>query len=133
MTDPQSILSQVHDGSAPSTWRVFVRKRWTVGDFFSGMLNKADSLLVFTPEGVMEFVNDKRPLMFIAFADLAEIQLRANRRVGEGFVQNEIWLDLSYINGTKAKWRSISFADNAEVFQRFIEGYSVYKALHREQ
>jgi len=127
--DPQSILSQVRDGSAPSTWRVFIRKRWTIDNFFSGMLNRADSLLVFTPEGVMEFVNDKRPLTFIAFADLAEIRLQANRRVGD-IVQTTTWLDLSYTNGEKAKWQSISFTDNMEVFQCFIEGYSVYKALH---
>src|SRR6266487_1619655 len=45
MRDPQVIFSQVRQGSVPSTWRLFSKKRGTVSAFFSGTLNDPNPLL----------------------------------------------------------------------------------------
>lgn len=135
MRDPQGILFQVRQGSVPSAWRVFSKKRGIVGGFFSGTLNDPDPLLVFTPEGVMEYVNEKKPLAFINFDDVSEITLQV---YGSSFsdssiVHIDVWLDLLYLNGKKVKWQSSSFKNNLQVIQYFIETYGVHKALHRKQ
>jgi hypothetical protein len=93
-------------------------------------------LLVFTPEGIMEYVNEKKPLTFIAFDDLSEIRLRvdaAGSLITSLVAHRVVWLDLFYLNGEKAKWQSSSFIDNLQVIQCFIETYSVHKVLHTKQ
>ena len=134
MRDPQVILSRVRQGSVPSTWRVFSKKRGIVGGFFSGTLNDPDPLLVFTPEGVLEYVNEKKPLAIIIFDDLSEISLQINARTMSDSMQVwlDVWLDLHYLSGKKVKWQSSSFKNNLQVIQSFIETYAVHKALHRK-
>jgi hypothetical protein len=134
MRDPQGILSRARQGSAPSTWRIFSKKRGLIGGFFSGTANDPDPQLVFTSEGVIEYVNEKKPLAVIDFDDLSEITLRVD---GSSFsdssiVHLDVWLDLLYLNGKKVKWRSSSFQGNLQVIQCFIETHGVHKALHRK-
>ena len=133
MRDPRSILSQIRQGSIPPTWRIFAKKRGVIGGFFSGTLNDPDPLLVFTPEGVMEYINEKKPLAVVAFDDLAEIHLRvhASTMSDSMLVDLDVWLDLHYVNGMKVKWRSSSFKNNLEVMQCFIETYTIRRARHR--
>ena len=133
MRDPQVILSRVRQGSVPSTWRIFSKKRGIVRGFFSGTLNDPDPLLVFTPEGVMEYVNEKKPLAVIIFDDLSEIRLQVDARTMSDsmHVWLDVWLDLHYLNGKKVKWQSSSFKNNLQVIQYFIETYGVHKVLHR--
>jgi hypothetical protein len=135
MRDPQAMLSQVRQGSVPSTWKVFSKKRGVIGGFFSGALNEPDPLLVFTPEGVIEYVNEKKPLAVILFDQLSEIRLQvyASSFSDSSSVSLNVWLDLHYLNGKKVKWQSSSFKNNLQVIQSFIEIYSVYKALRRTQ
>ena len=135
MRDPQVILSQVRQGSVPSTWRIFTKKRGTVGGFFSGTLKDPDPLLVFTLEGVLEYVNEKKPLAVINFDDLSEIRLQAHASTMSDSmnVWLDVWLDLYYLGGKKVKWQSSSFKNNLQVIQYFIETYAVHKALYRRQ
>ncbi len=135
MRDPQVILSQVRQGSVPSTWRIFTKKRGAVGGFFSGTWKDPDPLLVYTPEGVLEYVNEKKPLAVIIFDDLSEIRLQAHASTMSDSmnVWLDVWLDLYYLSGKKGKWQSSSFKNNLQVIQCFIETYAVYKALHRKQ
>ena len=135
MRDPQVILSQVRRGSVPSTWRIFSKKRGIVRGFFSGTLNDPDPLLIFTPEGVLEYVNEKKPIAVIIFDDISEIRLQvhASTMSDSMNVWLDVWLDLLYLNGKKVKWQSSSFKNNLQVIQYFIETYAVHKALHRKQ
>ena len=105
MRDPYVILSQVRQGSVPSHWRIFSKKRGIVSGFFRGTLNDPDPLLVFTPEGVLEYVNEKKPLAVIIFDDLSEITLQVNARTMSDSMQVwlDVWLDLHYLNGKKVK------------------------------
>ena len=135
MRDPQVILSQVRQGSVPSNWRIFSKKRGIVSGFFSGTLSDPDPLLVFTPEGVLEYINQKKPLAVIIFDDVSEIRLQvhASTMSDSMNVWLDVWLDLHYLSGKKVKWQSSSFKNNLQVIQYFIETYAVHKALHRRQ
>jgi hypothetical protein len=135
MRDPQIILYQVRQGSVPSTWRIFSKKRGIVSGFFSGTRNDPDPLLVFTPEGVIEYVNEKKPLAVIMFDDVSEIRLQvhASSFSDSSSVSLDVWLELHYLSGKKVKWQSSSFKNNLQVIQSFIETYAVYKAFYRKQ
>ncbi len=135
MRDPQVILSQVRQGSVPSTWRIFSKKRGIVSGFFSGTRNDPDPLLVFTPEGVIEYVNEKKPLAVIMFDDVSEIRLQvhASSFSDSSSVSLDVWLELHYLSGKKVKWQSSAFKNNLQVIQSFIETYAVYKAFYRKQ
>ena len=123
MRDPQAILVQVRQGSVPSTWRIFTKKRGAVGGFFSGTLRDPDPMLVFTPEGVLEYINEKKPLAVIIFDEVSEIRLQvhASTMSDSMNVWLDVWLDLHYLNGKKVKWQSPSFKNNLQVIQYFIE------------
>jgi len=41
----------------------------------------------------------------------------------------QVWIDLHYGDGRKTKWRSMSFADDLQTIQYFIEAYGAHKAL----
>ena len=135
MRDPQAILFQVRQGSVPSTWRIFTKKRGAVGGFFSGTLRDPDPMLVFTPEGVLEYINQKKPLAVIIFDDVLELrlQIRASTMSDSMNVWLDVWLDLYYFGGKKVKWQPSSFKNDLQVIQYFIETYAVHKALHRKQ
>jgi len=134
MRDPQVILSQVRQGSVPSTWRIFSKKRGIVSGFFSVTLNYPDPLFVFTPEGVLEYVNEKKPLAVVIFDDVFEIRLQvhASTMSDSMNVWLDVWLNLHYFSGKKVKWQPSLFKNNLEVIQYFIETYAVHKALHRK-
>jgi hypothetical protein len=135
MRDPHVILSQVRQGSVPSTWRIFSKKRGAVGGFCSGTSRDPDPLLVFTPEGVLEYVNEKKPLAVVIFDDLSGIRLQAHASTMSDSmnVWLDVWLDLYYLSGKQVKWQSSSFKNNLRVIQCFIETYAVHKALRGRQ
>jgi hypothetical protein len=67
----------------------------------------------------------------VNFDDLAGITLQLH---GSSFsdgtiVTLQVWIDLHYGDGGKTKWRSMSFADNLQTIQYFIEAYGAHKAL----
>ena len=131
MTHPQTILGQARQGPVPAGWRIFTKKRGRVSGFLRGTSNDPDPLLVITLDGVVEYVSDRKPLTVVNFYDLAEISLRAT---GQSFsdssvVSLSVWVDLSYRDGRKAKWRSASFSDDLKSIQCFIEAYGAHKAL----
>jgi hypothetical protein len=112
MTDPRTILGQARQGPLPVSWRVFTKKRGKLSGFLRGSSHDPDPLLVITPDGAIEYVNERKPLTVVNFYDLAGITLQAH-----------------YRDGRKAKWRSTSFADNLQTIQCFIEAYGAHKAL----
>lgn len=54
-------------------WRVFTRKRGKLSGFLRGSSDDPDPLLVITPDGAIEYVNERKPLRVVNFHDLAEI------------------------------------------------------------
>jgi hypothetical protein len=133
MRDPRVILSQARSGPVPWDWRVFTKKRGTIGGFIRRTSNDPDPLLVLTPEGVVEYIDEKKPLIVIDFYNLLGIslQVRGSSSSDSMHVRLDVWVDLQYLNGTKEKWRPSSFQDNMQVIQYFVESYGAHKALRR--
>jgi|SRR5574341_514946 hypothetical protein len=131
MTDPRTILAQARQGSVPVNWRVFTGKRGKLSGFLRGTSHDPDPLLVITPDGAIEYVNERKPLTVVNFYDLAGMTLQVD---GHSFSDSSIvtltvWVDLHYPDGRKTKWRSTSFADNLQTIQSLIEAYGAHKAL----
>jgi hypothetical protein len=129
-TDPRMILGQARQGPVPVSWRVFTKKRGKLSGFLRGTSHDPDPLLVITPDGAVENANERKPLSVVDFHDLAEMTLQVH---GHSFsdstlVTLDVWIDLHYRDGRKAKWRSASFADNLQTIQCFIEAYGAHKA-----
>jgi hypothetical protein len=95
MIDPEVVVSRVRQGSAPSTWRVFTKKRGAIGAFFRGALHDPDPLLVLTLDSVVEYTDEKKPLAAIVFDDLSEISLRATATTMSDSMHAwlHVWLD----------------------------------------
>ena len=130
MTDPRTILGQVRQGPVPVDWCVFTKKRGRLSGLLRGSSHDPDPLLVITPDGAIDYANERQPLTVVNFYDLAGIALRVR---GSSFsdstiVTLDVWIDLQYRDGRKTKWRSTSFADNLQAIQCFIEAYGAYKA-----
>ena len=128
--DPQAVLSQARDGDPPAVWRVFTTERGRVRGFLRGTSDDPDPLLVVTPDGVVEYVDSKKPIAVVDFDSLSRINLRVT---GSTFsdsilVRLDVWLDLHYRDGSKSKWRSASFAGQYETVQAFIEAYGAHRA-----
>ncbi len=131
MLDPRAILSQASQGGVPPGWAVFSKRRGRVGGFLRGTSGDPDPLLVITPEGVAEFVDNRKGIHVVDFDQLSEVALRVR---GSSFsdsmiVNLEVWLDLRFRDGRKQKWRSSTFADDYRTIQSVIEAYGAYKAL----
>ncbi|MFJ5732324.1 hypothetical protein [Streptomyces paradoxus] len=131
MTDPRTILTQARQGPVPADWRVFTKKRGKVSGFLRGTSDDPNPLLVITPEGAIEYKDERKPLTIINFYELAGMTLQATARTtsDSSFATLSVWVDLHYGDGTKTKWRSASFADNLQAIQGFIEAYGAHKAL----
>ena len=131
MTDPLMILRQAREGNVPVDWRVFTKKRGKISGFLRGTADDPDPLLVITPDGAIEYADERKPLMIVNFCDLADMTLRV---VGSSFsdsstVSLAVWVDLNYRDGRKDKWKSKAFADNMQTIQGFIEAYGAHKAF----
>jgi hypothetical protein len=130
MIDPRTILGQARQGLGPVNWRVFTKKRGKVSGFLRGSSHDPDPLLVITPDGAVEYTNERKPLTVVNFSELAGITLKVR---GHSFsdstlVTLDVWVDLSYRDGRTTKWRSTSFADNLQAIQYFVEAYGAHKA-----
>jgi hypothetical protein len=89
MTDPRTILGQARQGPLPASWRVFTKKRGKLSGFRRGSSHDPDPLLVITPDGAIEYVNERKPLTVVNFYDLAGITLQAH---GSSFSDSTIHL-----------------------------------------
>jgi len=108
MTDPRTILGQARQGPVPVNWRVFTKKRGKVSGFLRGSSHDPDPLLVITPDGAIEYANERKPLTVVNFIDLAGIALQAR---GSSFsdstiVTLDVWIDLHYRD-----WSCPAFVD----------------------
>lgn len=131
MTDPRTIIGQAREGPVRAGWHVFTKKRGKVSGFLSGTSHDPDPLLVITPEGSVEYTNERKPLIVVDFNDLTDVALKAS---GQSFsdstmVNLTVWVDLVHRDGRKAKWRSASFPSDLRTIQGFIEAYGAHKAL----
>ena len=131
MRDPRAILTQASQGAAPPGWAVFTKRRGRLSGFLKGTSDDPDPLLVVTPEGVVEYVDNRKGLSLVDFDHLADVTLRVQ---GSSFsdsmiVHLDVWLDLQFRDGRKQKWRSSSFADDYRTVQSFLEAYGAYKML----
>jgi hypothetical protein len=131
MLDPRAILFQASQGAAPSGWAVFTKRRGRVTGFLKGTSDDPDPILVITPEGVVEFVDNRKSLLLLDFDQVSEITLRVQ---GSSFsdsmiVNLDVWLDLGFRDGRKQKWRSSTFANDYRTVQSVLEAYGAYKVL----
>ena len=131
MLDPQAVLGQARQGRTPASWRVFTKARGRVRGFLRGTSADPDPLLVITPNGVVEYVDSKKPVAVVDFASLARISLRVSGSTFSDSIQVrlDVWLDLHHHDGRKSKWRSASFASQYQTIQAFIEAYGAHQAL----
>ncbi|HEY3648645.1 MAG TPA: hypothetical protein VGL33_11795 [Streptosporangiaceae bacterium] len=99
--------------------------------FLRGTSADPDPLLVITPDGVVEYVDSKKPVAVIDFDGLSGISLRVSGSTFSDSIQVrlDVWLDVRYRDGRKSKWRSASFADRYETVQAFIEAYGAHQAF----
>ena len=130
--DPQAVLSRARQGMAPAPWRVFTKDRGRLRGFLRGTSGDPDPLLVITPDGVVEYIDSKKPAVVVDFESLSQIRLRVS---GSTFsdstqVRLDVWLDLHYRDGRTSKWRPASFAGQYQTIQAFIEVYGAHQALH---
>jgi len=128
--DQQAVLSQASQGMAPTTWRIFTKERGRLRGFLRGTSTDPDPLLVITPDGVVEYIDSKKPAMAVDFDGLSRIGLRVSGSTFSDSIQVrlDVWLDLYYRDGRKSKWRSASFADQYQTIQAFIEAYGAHQA-----
>ncbi|MFF7313489.1 hypothetical protein [Streptomyces sp. NPDC008137] len=131
MTEPRAILTQARQGPVPANWRVFTKKRGKISGFLRGTSADPNPLLVITPDGLVEYKDERKPLTIVNFHDLAGVTLKAAASTSSdsSFASLSVWVDLDYRDGTKGKWRSTSFGDNLQAVQGFIEAYGAHKAL----
>ena len=131
MNNPHTVLMYARQGPVPEGWRVFTKKRGKMSGFLRGTSDDPDPLLVITPDEVIEYKDERKPLKIVNFYDLAAITLnaRASTTSDSMMADLDVWVDLNYLDGRKEKWRSISFARNLQTIQGFIEAYGVHKAL----
>jgi hypothetical protein len=134
MRDPREILSQAGGGAASPDWAVFTKSRGRVRGLFAGTSDDPDPILVITPEGVVEYVDGRKPIDVIDFAELATVDLRVQ---GHSFsdssiVTLQVWVDLNYLDGRRrTKWRSASFGDDFRAVQAFLEAFGAHRMLRR--
>jgi hypothetical protein len=131
MHDPRAILFQASQGAAPSGWAVFTKRRGRLGGFLRGTSDDPDPLLVITPEGVVEFVDNRKGLFVVDFDQLSDMALRVQ---GSSFsdstiVNLSVWLDLQFRDGQKQRWRSSTFPNHYRTVQSVLEAYGAYKVL----
>lgn len=131
MRDPRGILARARQGATGPGWAVFTKRRGRIGGFLKGTSGDPDPMLVITPEGVVEFVDDRRGMQVVDFDQLADVTLRVR---GSSFsdsmiVRLEVWIDLRWRDGRTQKWQSSSFSDDYGTVQGVLEAYGAYKMM----
>ncbi len=92
MLDPQAILGQARQGTAPAGWRVFTKARGRVRGFLRGTSADPDPLLVITPDGVAEYIDGKKSVATVDFGSLAGISLRVNGKTFSDTASRSGWM-----------------------------------------
>lgn len=133
MDDPQQILSRARRGPVPSAWTVFTGKRGAVRGFFTRTSGDPDPLVVVTPDGVVEYRSERKPVGVVVFDHLAGIALRARASTMSDSMHAtlSVWLDLRYRDGRTVKWQAPSVDDELRVVQSVIEAYGAHRARDR--
>jgi hypothetical protein len=138
MRNAQLILAQARQGEVPSTWKIFRAARWEglLGSLFSRTRRDPDPLIIFIPEGVIQYLDENKPLRVIEFSSLSRIVLRVDA-TPVAWMASPVWLELFDLNGKKERWpsagwlRATQFGSRLteEIVQYFIEAYTRYQVL----
>ena len=103
MRDPQTILDQAVRGPVPPTWVVHRGKRGRVGGLVRRTGHDPDPILVVTPEGAVEYVDSRKPLVV---------------------------LDVHHRDGRAAStWRPSSFGDDHQAVGSVLEAFGAHRVL----
>lgn len=107
-----------------------------------------DPELVLLPNGFVEYVSHRKPIISIPFAEIADVDLRVktttyrstNTNPNTGFsttttrTRTDIWLDLYYRNGNKERWAPrANFGPSQSICQMIIKAHSRYTALRERR
>jgi hypothetical protein len=86
---------------------------------------------VITPEGVVEFVDNRKGIQVVDFDQMSEaaLRVRGSSSSDSMIVNLEVWLDLRFHDGRKQKWRSSGFSEDYRTIQCVLEAYGAYKVL----
>jgi hypothetical protein len=101
-------------------------------------------LLAITPEGYVEYINSRKPVTTVAFADLTSLaqRLQVTRTTHQNQPGNAaagsytttstaVWLDLSYRDGRKVRWRQRArFGAPLAILQAIIAAQAQYVVAH---
>jgi len=130
MDDPQQILRRARLGPVPPTWVVFTGKRGAVRGLFTRTSGDPTPLLVVTPDGVVEYRNERKPVTVVVFDGLVDVALRARASTMSDSMHAtlSVWLDLRYRDGRTVKWQAPSVGDELRIVQSVIEAYGAHKA-----
>ncbi len=100
-----------------------------------------DPVIVLLPNGLVEFVSQRQPIIGIDYAELAAVDFgrRSSRRARRNLPnaqrqqprQNTIWLDLRYHDGSQDRWQPrADFGPPARIYQTIIKAHSLYHILY---
>lgn len=131
MLDPGAILAQASRGGARPGWAVFTKRRGRIRGFVRGTADDPDPLLVITPDGAVEFVDHRKGTHVLDFDHLSDVtlQVRGSSFSDSSIVHLDVWLDVTFRDGGRQRWRSSTFADDHRTIQGVLEAYGAYKAL----
>jgi hypothetical protein len=99
-----------------------------------------DPLIVLLPDGFVEYVSHRKPIIGVPYAALADIDLRVRKStttsvnpatgVRTTSTSTRIWLDLRYRNGHTERWAPrANFGSRLGTCQIILKAYSRYEAL----
>lgn len=99
-----------------------------------------DPLIVLLPDGFVEYVSHRKPIISIAYGALADIDLRVRKSTSTSInlatgvrttsTSKRIWLDLRYRNGYTERWAPrANFGPRLGTCQVILKAYSRYEAL----
>lgn len=100
-----------------------------------------DPLLVILPNGFVEYVSHRKPIISIPFAEIADIDLRTRTTrttstnpstgLSTTTTRTYFWLDLRYRNGRKERWMPrANFGRRLDVCQTIIKAHSRFQGFY---
>jgi len=119
----------------------------TIGSFAGRDRKDPDPLLVILPEGFVEYISWRKPIVAVAFAELADLTMTLIEERGQTITttatpdgaltikntSSRVRLDLTYRDGRKDQWKPrIQFEAPELVPQTIITTYAQYVADSRQ-
>ncbi len=100
-----------------------------------------EPVIVLLPQGFVEYVSQRKPIIGIRFAELAAVGLqqrskRHNQSQQPGSplqssARGKLWLNLHYHDGRQERWRPrADFGPPEQLFQMIIKAHALYQVLY---